>query len=214
MQAGTTTVATSTGSKTIADLFGRATEQYADRIAARHKVDGAWVDVTYAQAGDVVREIGLGLIALGIQPGDRVCLLAKTRIEWTYCDFAIASAGGVAVPIYATNSPEECEWVAGNSESVAVICEDAAQVAKIVAVRDRLPDLRTIVVIDPEGDTADAVTLSVVVLTTLKLVCGRESTGAVFRRVRSSSTSSVSGAACRTGRTAGDLGRAMGDPFL
>ena len=159
MQAGTTTVATSTGSKTIADLLGRAAEQYADRAAARHKVDGAWVDVTYAQAGDVVREIGLGLIALGIQPGDRVCLLAKTRIEWTYCDFAIASAGGVAVPIYATNSPEECEWVAGNSESVAVICEDATQVAKIVAVRDRLPDLRTIVVIDPAGDTADAVPL-------------------------------------------------------
>ena len=107
----------------------------------------------------IVREIGLGLIALGIQPGERVCLLAKTRIEWTYCDFAIASAGGVAVPIYATNSPEECEWVAGNSESVAVICEDATQVAKIVAVRDRLPDLRTIVVIDPAGDTADAVPL-------------------------------------------------------
>ncbi len=159
MQAGTTTVATSTGSKTIADLLGRAAEQYADRVAARHKVDGAWVDVTYAQAGEVVREIGLGLIALGIQPGERVCLLAKTRVEWTYCDFAIASAGAVAVPIYATNSPEECEWVAGNSESVAVICEDAAQVAKIVAVRDRLPDLRTIVVIDPAGDTADAVPL-------------------------------------------------------
>jgi long-chain acyl-CoA synthetase len=159
MQAGTTTVATSTGSKTIADLLGRAAEQYADRVAARHKADGAWVDVTYAQVGEIVREIGLGLIALGIQPGERVCLLSKTRVEWTYCDFALATAGAVVVPIYATNSPEECEWVAGNSESVAVICEDAAQVAKIVAVRDRLPDLRTIVVIDPAGDTADAVPL-------------------------------------------------------
>ena len=115
MQAGTTTVATSTGSKTIADLLGRATEQYADRVAARHKVDGAWVDVTYAQAGEIVREVGLGLIALGIQPGERVCLLSKTRVEWTYCDFALATAGAVVVPIYATNSPEECEWVAGNS---------------------------------------------------------------------------------------------------
>src|SRR6201989_2839848 len=159
MQAGTTTVATSTGSKTIAALLGRAAEQYADRVAARHKAGGAWVDVTYAQAGEIVREIGLGLIDLGIQPGERVCLLAKTRIEWTYCDFAAATAGAVVVPIYATNSPEECEWVAGNSESVAVICEDVAQVAKIVAVRDRLPDLRTIVVIDPAGDTADAVPL-------------------------------------------------------
>jgi long-chain acyl-CoA synthetase len=159
MQAGTSTVATSTGSKTIADLIGRAAVQYADRIAARHKVDGAWEDVTYAQVGDVVREIGLGLIDLGIEPGERVCILSKTRIEWTYCDFAISSAGGVVVPIYATNSAEECEWVAGNSESVAVVCEDAAQVAKIVAVRERLPHLRTIVVINATGDVADAVPL-------------------------------------------------------
>jgi long-chain acyl-CoA synthetase len=159
MQAGTTTVATSTGSKTIADLIGRAAVQYADRVAARRKVDGAWEDVTYAQVGEIVREIGLGLIDLGIQPGERVCIVSKTRVEWTYCDFAISSAGGVVVPIYATNSPEECEWVAGNSESVAVICEDAAQVAKIVAVRDRLPHLRTIVVIDATGDVADAVPL-------------------------------------------------------
>jgi long-chain acyl-CoA synthetase len=159
MQAGTTTVATSTGSKTIADLIGRAAAQYADRVAARRKVDGAWEDVTYAQVGEVVREIGLGLIDLGLQPGERVCLLSKTRLEWTYCDFAISSAGGVVVPIYATNSPAECEWVAGNSESVAVVCEDAAQVAKIVAVRERLPHLRTIVVIDATGDVADAVPL-------------------------------------------------------
>jgi long-chain acyl-CoA synthetase len=159
MQAGTTTVATTTGSKTIADLIGRAAEQYADRVAARRKVDGAWDDITYAQVGEAVREIGLGLIDLGIAPGERVCILSKTRVEWTYCDFAISSAGAVAVPIYATNSPEECEWVAGNSESVAVVCEDAAQVAKIVAVRDRLPNLRTIVVIDATGDVADAIPL-------------------------------------------------------
>src|SRR3954470_6474015 len=159
MQAGTTTVATSTGSKTIADLIVRAAEQYGDRVAARHKVDGAWQDVTYAQVGEIVREIGLGLIDLGIEAGERVCILSRTRAEWTYCDFAVASAGAVAVPVYATNSPEECEWVAGNSGSVAVICEDAVQLAKIVAVRDRLPNLRTLVVIDPAGDTADAIAL-------------------------------------------------------
>src|SRR3954447_11316339 len=159
MQAGTTSVATSTGSKTIADLIGRAAEQYGDRVAARHKVDGAWHDVTYAEVGEAVREIGLGLIDLGIEPADRVCILAKTRLEWTLCDFAISSAGGVVVPIYPTNSPEECEWVAGNSESVAIVCENAEQVAKIVAVRDRLPALRTMIVIDPAGDTADAIPL-------------------------------------------------------
>src|SRR3954467_6997949 len=159
MQAGTTVPANTTGSKTIADLIGRAAEQYGERVAARHKVDGGWRDVTFAEAAEAAREIGLGLIDLGIQPGERVCLLSTTRIEWTYCDFAISSAGAVVVPVYATNSPGECEWVAGNSGAVAVVCEDAEQVAKIVAVRDRLPDLRTIVVIDPAGDTAAAIPL-------------------------------------------------------
>jgi long-chain acyl-CoA synthetase len=158
MQAGTAATQ-STGSKTIADLMVRAAEQFADRVAVRHKVDGDWRDVTFAEVGALVREIGLGLIDLGIAPGERVSLLCNTRPEWTYCDFALTSAGAVVVPIYPTNSPEECEWVAGNSESVAVVCEDASQVAKIVAVRDNLPNLRTIVVIDPAGDTADAIPL-------------------------------------------------------
>jgi long-chain acyl-CoA synthetase len=158
MEAGTA-AAQSTGSKTIADLMARAAEQFADRIALRHKVDGAWRDVTFAEVGEIVRGIGLGLIDLGIAPGERVSLLCNTRPEWTYCDYAITSTGAVVVPIYPTNSPEECEWVAGNSESVAVVCEDASQVAKIVAVRDNLPALRTIVVIDPAGETADAIAL-------------------------------------------------------
>jgi long-chain acyl-CoA synthetase len=158
MEAGTA-AAHSTGSKTIADLMACAAEQFAGRVALRHKVDGAWRDVTYAEVGQIVREIGLGLIDVGIAPGERVSLLCNTRPEWTYCDFALTSAGAVVVPIYPTNSPEECEWVAGNSESVAVVCEDASQVAKIVAVRERLPNLRTIVVIDSAGDTADAIPL-------------------------------------------------------
>ena len=134
MEAGTA-ASHSTGSKTIADLMVCAAEQFADRVAVRHKVDGDWRDVTFAEVGDIVREIGLGLIDLGIAPGERVSLLCNTRPEWTYCDFAITSAGAVVVPIYPTNSPEECEWVAGNSESVAVVCEDASQVAKIGRAR-------------------------------------------------------------------------------
>jgi long-chain acyl-CoA synthetase len=158
MEAGTA-ASHSTGSKTIADLMVCAADQFADRVAVRHKVGDDWRDVTFAEVGDIVREIGLGLIDLDIAPGERVSLLCNTRPEWTYCDFAITSAGAVVVPIYPTNSPGECEWVAGNSESVAVVCEDASQVAKIVAVRERLPALRTIVVIDPAGDTADAIAL-------------------------------------------------------
>jgi long-chain acyl-CoA synthetase len=158
MQAGIAATQ-STGSKTIADMLGRAADHYGDRVAATHKVDGTWEEVTFAQVGAAVTEIGLGLIELGLQPGERVCILSTTRLEWTYCDFAISSAGAVVVPIYPTNSPEECEWVAGNSEAVAIVCEDASQVAKIEAVRERLPHLRTLIVVDPTGETADAIAL-------------------------------------------------------
>jgi long-chain acyl-CoA synthetase len=159
MEAGTTP-ARGTGSATIADLCALAAKQYGDQVALKHKVDGAWRDVTFAQVGDIVAEIGLGLIALGLAPGERVAILCNTRPEWAYASFAVSSAGGVVVPIYPTNSPEECEWVAGNSESVFVVCEDAEQVAKIVAVRDRLPALRQIIVVDPAGDVADAIALA------------------------------------------------------
>ena len=77
------------------------------------------------ELGEIVSEVGRGLIDLGIEPGERVSMLCTTRIEWTWCSFAISAAGAVVVPIYPTNSPEECEWVAGNSESVAIVCEDA-----------------------------------------------------------------------------------------
>ncbi len=155
----TPTDGSSTGSRTIADIMPRAAEQYADRPAVRYKRDGEWRDVTYAEMGETVSEIARGLIDLGVEPGERVCILASTRPEWMYCDFAIATAGGVKVTIYPTNSPEECEWVAGNSEAAVVICEDASQVAKMVKVRERLPHLRHLVVIDPAGDVADAIAL-------------------------------------------------------
>jgi long-chain acyl-CoA synthetase len=151
-----------TGSATIADLIGLAAERHAGSPAMRYKRDGAWLDVSYAELGEIVSEVGRGLIDLGINPGDRVAILCTTRPEWTYADFGIATAGAVVVPIYPTNSPEECQWVAGNSESVAIVCEDAAQVAKIRQVRADLPALETIIVVDPSGDVGDAIPLDAV----------------------------------------------------
>ncbi|MGI8921289.1 MAG: AMP-dependent synthetase/ligase [Solirubrobacteraceae bacterium] len=147
------------GSKTIADLILRASERYSERPAIRYKRDGSWEDVSYPGLAKVVRELALGLLAVGIEAGDRVCILANTRPQWSYADFAITSAGGVVVPIYQTNSPDECAWVAGNSGARAVVCEDASQLAKIVAVRDRLPELRTLIVMDPGEDTSEAISL-------------------------------------------------------
>jgi long-chain acyl-CoA synthetase len=138
-----------TGSRTIADLMARAGQRYADRPLVRHKVDGAWVEVSFAQAAEIVSEIGRGLIDLGLAPGDRVCILSGTRPEWSYASFAISSAGLVAVPIYPTNSPRECAWVAANSEARAVICESQEQLEKIAEVREQLPHLEHLIVFEP-----------------------------------------------------------------
>ncbi|MBE2318071.1 long-chain fatty acid--CoA ligase [Solirubrobacter sp. CPCC 204708] len=138
-----------TGSRTIADIVSLAAERYQEQPAARFKRDGEWTDLSYTELSEIVSEIARGLIDLGLHPGERVALLCTTRIEWTFADFGITSAGGVVVPIYPTNSPEECAWVAGNSESRFAIAEDASQVAKLIAVRDQLPGLEAIVSIEP-----------------------------------------------------------------
>ena len=141
---------------TIAALAAEAAETYGAAPAVRAQRDGSWQDVSYTDLGRIVREIGVGLMGL-IEPGDRVCLLANTRPEWTYVDLAIAAAGGIVVPIYPTNSAEECEWVASDSGAKLVVCEDADQAAKIAKVRDRLPDLATVITI--EGAVAGAIPL-------------------------------------------------------
>ncbi|HEY2436537.1 MAG TPA: AMP-binding protein, partial [Solirubrobacteraceae bacterium] len=149
-----TATASTTGLQTIADLVPRSAQAHAQKVAVRFKRDGAWQDVTYAEMAQIVQEIGLGLIDLGIQPGERVSILSNTRPEWSYADLAATSAGTVVVPIYQTNSAEECHWVLSDSEACAVVCEDEEQLAKILAIRDRLPNLRTIIVIDPPAGGA------------------------------------------------------------
>jgi len=152
-------VAKTTQSNTIADLLEKAVARNPEMVAVKHKVGDTWNEVTLTEVGEITSEIGRGLIAIGVEQGDRVSILCNTRPDWTYADFGIARAGGVVVPIYPTNSAEECEWVAGNSESVAIFCEDASQVAKIVEVRANLPHLKHIIVIDPAGDVADAISV-------------------------------------------------------
>jgi long-chain acyl-CoA synthetase len=144
-----TATASATGSQTIADLIPCAATAYGENTAIRYKRDEQWHDVSYSQLAQIVQEIGLGLIDLGLEAGERICILANTRPEWSYADMAATSAGATVVPIYQTNSPEECLWVLSDSDACAIVCEDAEQLEKIAAIRDRVPGLRTIVVIDP-----------------------------------------------------------------
>src|SRR6185312_11654978 len=141
--------ATTTGSTTIAGLIPRAAAEHGHNVAIRYKRDGSWHDVTYTQLGEIVGEIGNGMIELGLQPGERICILGNTRPEWTFADMAATSAGLTVVPIYQTNSPEECLWVISDSEATAIVLEDEEQLQKIVAISDQVPNLRTVIIMDP-----------------------------------------------------------------
>jgi long-chain acyl-CoA synthetase len=141
---------------TLARLPLFAGEQHGGRRAVLVKRDGGWQERSYAEVSGEIERLATGFVGYGIQPGERVCVLADTRPEWSVAAFALWSVGVVVVPIYPTSSPEECEWIAGNSGAVAVIAEDAAQLAKIVAIREALPTLRTIFVVEAR-DAAEGV---------------------------------------------------------
>ena len=134
---------------TVAELGSSAAERFGDTLAARYRVGGEWREMTYAEVGEAITEVALGLVALGIEAGDRVGILADTRVEWTIASYGISVAGGIVVPVYPTNSPRECAWVLGNSGARAVFCETEDQRAKIDQVRDELPELEHVIGIEP-----------------------------------------------------------------
>ena len=149
-----------TTTPTIADMLPRAAEQHGNRLALRHLVGDEWRDVSYADLAEHVQEIALGLINLGIQAGERVAVLAGTRAEWTWADLAITAIGAVVVPIYPTNSVEECEWVLRDSQAVAIICEDEGQLAKVSGARAGAPHLKTVISIEPAHGTLSLAALA------------------------------------------------------
>ena len=136
---------------TVTALPRSAAERFGDQLAARFKSGEDWAELTYGQVGEAIEEVALGLIDLGIEPGDRVCVLADTRVEWTIASYGVSVAGGVVVPIYPTNSPGECKWVISNSQARMAIVENSAQRAKIDEIRDDLPSLEHLVIMDEEG---------------------------------------------------------------
>jgi long-chain acyl-CoA synthetase len=146
-----------TDSTTLADLLPRAAKLYGSAPAIRYKEGGEWASRSFEQVRDTVRELALGLAELGVGKGDKVAILANTRPEWTYFDLAGLSLGAVVVPIYQTNSPEECQYVLEDSDAKVVVVEDDEQLEKIHRVREQLGLLEHVVRMT--GSSADAISL-------------------------------------------------------
>ncbi|MET8307606.1 AMP-dependent synthetase/ligase [Micromonospora sp. NPDC005173] len=118
--------------------------QFARATPAADGTGTSWSDVTCLQFRDEVVAVARGLIAAGIQPGERVALMSRTRYEWTLLDYAIWTAGAVTVPIYETSSAEQAAWILSDSGAVAAVVETADHAALVAGVRDRLPELNQV----------------------------------------------------------------------
>jgi long-chain acyl-CoA synthetase len=135
----------------LSDLPARNGLERPDHVAFSRREGAQWLDVTSARFLAEVRALAKGLVAAGVDVGDRVAIMSRTRYEWTLADFAVWTAGAVTVPIYETSSAEQISWIVGDSDCVAVILETPAHATTLAEVRDRLPGLRDVWQIDNGG---------------------------------------------------------------
>jgi long-chain acyl-CoA synthetase len=146
----------------VARLFWHGVQTRGPQVILRQKDLGIWRAVTWTELGRVAREIGMGLAALGLQPGEVASIQSNTNREWVYADLGVLGAGGVSNGIYPTDAAAQAEYLLADSGSVFVFVEDEEQLDKILEVRERLPKLRKIIVFDMDGlrDFDDAQVMS------------------------------------------------------
>ncbi len=123
---------------------------------------GAWRDLSYEEVAEQVEAVSIGLIELGVAPGDRVAILSENRPEWAIGDFACLCARAADVPIYPTLPPRQIAYILRDAGAVAVLVGDATQLAKVRDIRAELPDLRHVIVFDREIAGAEALSLDAV----------------------------------------------------
>jgi long-chain acyl-CoA synthetase len=139
-------------------VFTRALQDPHAVVMRRRTGAGRWDDVTAAQFRDEVAPLAKALVAAGIEPGDRVALMSRTRYEWTLIDYAVWAAGGVTVPVYETSSAEQVEWILSDSGARAAFAETAGHAETVSEVRGRVPALEHLWLIDApvvDGTVAD-----------------------------------------------------------
>jgi long-chain acyl-CoA synthetase len=136
----------------VARMFYDRVAATPDAEAFRYPADGGWASVTWGQTAETVKATAAGLLALGIQPEDRVAIASATRVEWLYADLAVMCAGGATTAVYATTSAADVSFILSDSGSRIAFAEDDVQVAKLRAQRDHLPDLVRVVTFTGDAD--------------------------------------------------------------
>lgn len=147
--------------RTIPETFLHRVKVSANKVAFRFPTASGWSDLSWAQTGVRVRNIACGLRSLGVEPQQRVAILANTRLDWVLADLGILCAGAATTTIYPSNTAAECAYILSDSETVVVFAEDAGQVAKIQSVLADAPAVKTIVTFDgPSSGDGKVLTLA------------------------------------------------------
>ncbi len=139
------------GASTCCQLFWTRVKQHDKKIAMREKKLGIWQSITWREYGERARAAGLGLVALGLKRGETVSILSDNNPEWLYLDMGTMGVGGVSNGVYTTDSPRQVEYLCKDSRTRIFVAENEEQLDKILEVRERLPDLLKIIVLDMEG---------------------------------------------------------------
>ena len=133
---------------TIPKLFWRQVQKFPDKTTIWHKQGGVWKSINWGEYGTFSKEIGNALMASGVQKGDKISILSETRPDWVMCDMGIMCSGCVTAPIYQSNTEEQVFYIADQSDSVLAFVEDQEQLDKMLAIWNRLPKIKKIVVFD------------------------------------------------------------------
>ena len=147
---------------TVPQLFWHRVALWSENTALRAKKYGIWQEISWREYGQKARYVALGLIALGLEKGDRVAIICENRSEWLFCDMGILSAGGVTVGIYTTDTTNQVEYLINNCSAKFFIAEDEEQLDKILEIRNNISSLEKFIIIDMEGlrDFSDSMAMS------------------------------------------------------
>ncbi len=151
---------TTTTATNVASLFLDRVQKSADKEAFRYLVAGDWVSATWQQTADRVETLAAGLLALGIEPEQRVGIASSTRYEWILADLAIMCAGAATTTVYPTTNAGGIAYILADSECRVVFAEDTGQLAKLTERRAELPSLTKVVLFDGPGDGDWVITLA------------------------------------------------------
>lgn len=133
----------------ILELVERGCDKFSTRPCVKFKSDGRWVTWNWKEMQKKIYELMGGVIELGVKPGDKVAILANTRVEWIVADIASIACGAITIPIYQSSLRDQVEYILRDSGAVGIFVEDKKQLDKVLAVAPSLPDLQWIAVFDP-----------------------------------------------------------------